>query len=519
MNIQERKLKLDGMREAAENDLAYFIKLVAPHRLLGSIHEELISWWTREEAKTNQLTLMPRAHQKSILMAYRVAWWITRNPETTILYISSTANLAEKQLKAIKDILTSKIYKRYWPEMVHPKEGMREKWATGEIAVDHPKRKEEGVRDPTVFTAGLTTGITGMHCDVAVMDDVVVKENAYTEDGRSKVRDQYSLLASIKNTSAYTWIVGTRYDPRDLYEDLKNVEMQLFNDEGEQIGSELIYEIFERVVEDRGDGTGEFLWPRQRRSDGKWFGFDIKQLARIRAEYLDRMQYRAQYYNDPNDPDNAMMTHDNFQYYNNTRLTEQHGNWFYNDRRLNIFAAIDFAFSLRAKADYTSIVVIGLDSDNNIYVLDIKRFKTDKISEYYSNIFVTHAKWGFKKIRAEVTVAQSVIVEDLKENYIKRDGLNLSVDPYRPSRAEGSKEERINTLLQPRYDNMSIWHYKGGNCQSLEEELILARPPHDDIKDALASAVAIAKAPSTRMNKKRERSTVIYHPRFGGVRA
>ena len=41
--------------------------------------------------------------------------------------------------------------------MIAPDEGKREKWATTAIAVDHPTRKEEGVRDYTIRTAGLTT--------------------------------------------------------------------------------------------------------------------------------------------------------------------------------------------------------------------------------------------------------------------------------------------------------------------------------------------------------------------------
>ena len=35
--------QIDQIREAAEADLLTFIKLVAPHLLLGAIHEELIS--------------------------------------------------------------------------------------------------------------------------------------------------------------------------------------------------------------------------------------------------------------------------------------------------------------------------------------------------------------------------------------------------------------------------------------------------------------------------------------------
>ena len=185
---QKTRSKKDLIREQAEGDLESFIRLVHPGRVLGSIHSEIISWWTREDAKTHQLLLLPRDHGKSALVAYRVAWEITRNPAIRVLYISSTANLAQKQLKFIKDILTSDIYTFYWPDMVNQTEGLREKWTESEFAVDHPLRKHEAVRDPTVFSAGLTTTITGLHCDIAVLDDVVVYENAYTDEGRDKVK-------------------------------------------------------------------------------------------------------------------------------------------------------------------------------------------------------------------------------------------------------------------------------------------------------------------------------------------
>lgn len=507
--------KQNQIREAAEADLVAFIKLVAPHRVLGSVHEELITWWNRQGAKTHQLVLLPRAHQKSILMAYRVAWAITNNPAITVLYISATANLAEKQLKAIKDILTSPIYTRYWPDMVNKEEGKREKWSVGEISVDHPTRKLEGVRDPTVFTAGLTTSITGLHSDVNVLDDVVVPENAYTQEGRNKVESQYSLLASIANPMAQEWVVGTRYHPNDLYSALLSMNEELYNKEGDIVDTSPVYEIFERKVEDHGDGTGEFLWPRQSRGDGKWFGFNTQIIAKKRAQYLDKSQFRAQYYNDPNDIGAGGVSLGNFIYYDKSLLECEGGFWYYKDSRLNIFAAIDFAFSLKKKADYTALVVVGMDSEHNLFVLDIERFKTDRIVEYFDAITRQYNKWGFKKLRAEVTVAQQAIVRELKEQYIKPNGMMIKIDEYRP---KGNKEERIAATLEPRYDNQMIYHYKGGNCQILEEELTMKHPPHDDIKDALTAAVDITIAPKFNATRNTFRqSNVIYNKRFGGV--
>jgi phage terminase large subunit-like protein len=509
---------IDDIREAAEQDLVTFIKLVSPNRVLGSVHEELCRWWNKEEAKSHQLTLLPRDHGKSAMVAYRVAWELTKDPTLRVLYISATSNLAQKQLSFIKSIFTSDIHRRYWPEHIHDDEGKREKWTMTEISLDHPKRKEEHIRDPSVFTGGLTTSLTGLHCDIAVLDDVVVYENAYTQEGRDRVKSQYSLLSSIEGADAREWVVGTRYHPKDLYSELLSMEEELYNKDGEITGADPIYEVFERAVEDIGDGTGQFLWPRQTRHDGKSFGFDIKVLAKKRAQYLDKTQFRAQYYNDPNDPDSRPIDYDKFQYYEKEFLTNTLGSWYYRERKLNVFAAVDFAYSLRKKADYTAIVVIGVDYENNVYVLDIDRFRTDKISEYFRHILDLLNKWDFKKIRAEVTAAQAAIVQELKDSYIKPHGLMLKVEEHRPTRHSGSKEERIAAILEPRYDNHAIYHYKGGNCQLLEEELVSRNPPHDDIKDALASAVEIAVRPSNNMiNRRVNTANVIYSPRFGGI--
>ena len=506
---------LQQIKHAAETDLVTFIKLVAPEQVLGQCHEDVCNWWTREDAKSHQLLLFPRDHGKSRLIAYRVAWELTKNPTLRILYISATANLAEKQLGFIKGILTSDVYRRYWPEHVHADEGKRTRWTNSEIMLDHPLRRKENVRDPSVFTGGLTTSLTGLHCDIAVLDDVVVYENAYTGEGRNKVKSQYSLLSSIEGAEAKEWVVGTRYHPSDLYNDLLQMVEDQYDERGEKVGEDNIYEIFEKPVEDRGDGTGEFLWPRSQRKDGKWFGFDLKILAKKRGQYLDKGQFRAQYYNDPSDPDNVPVGSDKFQYYERKHIREDNGYTYYKDNRLNVFAAVDFAFSLGKRSDYTAIVVVGIDADNNIYVLDIDRFRTDRISEYFEHILHLSNKWSFRKLRAETTVAQMAIVRQLKE-LIKQHGLTISIDEFRPNKSQGNKQERISSVLEPRYDNLSIWHYRGGNTQILEEELSSRNPPHDDVIDALASVVDMAVKPARAVRKQKD-NVVQFNKRFGGV--
>lgn len=517
MNSRERLLT--EHRQAATADLAYFIQLVHPKRVLGSIHKEVIRWMTREDKKPYQLLLLPRDHQKSALAAYYSAWRITKDPAIRILYISSTSNLAVKQLKFIKDILTCDKYRMYWPEMVNVAEATREKWTETEISVDHPIRKSENLRDPTVFTAGLTTSIVGLHCDLAVLDDIVVPENAYTEEGREKVETQASYLTSIEGTDSEELVVGTHYHPKDYYFKLKETMSKRFDEYGNLVKEEPLYEVFQREVENRGDGTGEFLWPRQQNKDGRWFGFNQKILEDKRDKYHDKVAFRAQYYNDPSAFDHGMINRDLFQYYEPKRLKKIEGRWTYDGFRLNIFASVDFAFSFGKRADYTAIVVVGVDANSNYYVLDIERFKADSIPEYFKRILSLHQRWDFRKLRAETTVAQRVIVNDLRNNYIRKHGLALSIDEFSPSSKQGTKDERITAILQPRYENRQIWHYEGGNCQTLEEELITPNPAHDDIKDALASCIDVCVPPTIQkyVQKPLLMQNDYINTRFGGI--
>ena len=159
----------------------------------------------------------------------------------------------------------------------------------------------------------------------------------------------------------------------------------------------------------------------------------------------------------------------------------------------------------------------GVDSERNYFVLDVVRFKTDEITEYYRNIKDLHMKWGFTKLRAEITAAQQAIVTSLRKDYIAKEGLMISVDEFRPTKAMGTKEERIDAVLGPRYENRQMWHYEGGSCQILEEELVKKRPPHDDVKNAWADCVEILVPPTARRIRAAHTKAPITNSRFGGV--
>lgn len=499
---------LDELREQCKRDLVSYIKVTAPYAVMAQVHEDFCHFLTKKDGCKYRLGLLPRAHRKSFLMARLVDWLIINNPAVSILYLSATSDLAESQLRDIKQALESPLHMRLWPSLIEKEEGKRNKWTNTEICVDSPIRKREGVRDSTVKTGGLTTTTTGAHADIIILDDLV-EPNNNNPSGRKLVSERYSQLQSILNPGGMIYCVGTRYDPNDLYADLLSTEEEIYDKDGQFIGTKPQWEVFQRVVET----NGEFLWPRTKRKDGKYFGFDNQQLARIKAGYTDKSQFYAQYYNDPNRGGNKGYSDEVFQYYDKGKLQEQHGQWFINGSRLFIYGAMDFAYSLGDKSDSTVIAVVGVDAAKNRYILDLDRFKTDLIKEYISHIKQVHNKWNLKKLRVEVTAAQSVIVKQIKE-ILTEQGIHLTLEENRPMK---DKDERINSVLQPLYEEGKIWHYRGGNCELLEYELKNARPDHDDIKNAVSDAIEIATPPVSTTYVNRTVRAPVSIGRFGGT--
>lgn len=496
------------VRTLCEESFYDYIKAVAPYAVMGQVHKDFCEFLQHNPDHASYLLgLLPRGHRKSFIIGMYCCWRIMKNPAITILYYSSTTDLAEKQLRSIKQTLESKLHQKLWPTLIDPIEGNREKWSSSEICVDSPIRAKEGIRDSTVATAGLTTTTTGAHADLIILDDLV-EPNNNNPAGRRLVEERYSQMQSILNAGGMIVAVGTRYDPKDLYDHLLNTYEEQYDHEGNMIGKKKSWSVFQREVEK----DGEFLWPRTKRSDGKAFGYNMQELARIKGSYIDKSQFYAQYYNDPNRL-GASKYSNNFVYYEKEKLQESGGKWTIAGKRLNLFAAIDFAYSLSDAADSSCIAVVGETADKLFYILEIDRFKTDRIKDYFEHVSRLHSKYHFKKLRGEATVAQSVIVKYLKDQLASQ-GTPLQIEEYKPQK---DKDERMNAVLRPLYEDSRIFHYKGGNCELLEAELLAAKPEHDDIKNAVADAIEIATPPFEVFTNTFQRLSKKRYGLFGGT--
>ncbi len=505
------KLTKAEVKEQAERDLYTFAVLNNPTREYGPIHQLVFKML--ESNLVCLLLLLPRSHMKSHCIAVWVAWWITKHPYTTVMYVSATEGLALKQVYAIKQILESDVYRRYWPEMVHPDEAKREKWTATEIIVDHPLRKLHGVRDATLMAASIGKNTTGLHCEVLVYDDIVVPENAYTEGGRQDVQSSVSMFDSILNPGGIKKAVGTRYHPKDVYGIWLDMEVEQYDDEGNMTGTAKVWKVYERPVHDE---TGAFLWPRTYSTVTKqWYGFDLRTLAAIRATYVSmghRDRYHSQYFNDPNfkDGESGATT---FYYYAREKLREEGGQWLYMGSPLAIYLGGDFAYTTSQRSDFTAYGVIGVTQDNMKLILDLAQFKTSSYEVYFAELLALQKKWGFRRGKLEVNGGANVIANYI-ESRLREENVHLVLEVKAQSQ---NKSERTAAILTPEYDTKRVLHFKGGWMNEYEDQLTLARPAHDDLRDAVTIGFEIAKPPSRRERQKESPTNVVVG-RFGGRR-
>lgn len=511
------KAKL-AARSILENDLFAFAKYINPHYLYGDIHEVVFRWF-QSEKDICQLLLMPRGHLKSHCMAVWCVWQITRKPTSTIVYLSAGKELATEQVGAIKGMITCNLYRTLWPEMIRKEEGKRSKWAAWGFNVDHPRRVELGIRDLTMSVKTIKGNSAGLHCSHLVLDDVVVPNNAYTEKGRSDVAAAVAQFASILSPGGHTKGVGTVYHPDDIYTSFREAKMKKFSEEGEFLDEVALWKTKVFEVEDAGDLTGNFLWPRAISPyDGEAYGFNTKELAVIQAKYFskgDNHQFYAQYYNNANDPTSENVAREDFQFYDQARVECRFGVYYVNGRRVNLTAAMDVAWSTGKRSDYTAIGVTGTDSDHNTYVLALVRFKTKDFTVYYDRIVSLYNEWGFKKLHVETNAGGALVASEMKR-ILRTNGANLVVVGKAATSHEGKKEERHNAILIPRVKNHTVYFKKGGLTPIAIEEIVLERPKHDDIKDVLTTCIENGLAPSTRLADNEDKKPFRFNKRFGG---
>ena len=220
MNIQENYLdsfiNLKGLlSQQVENqsntDFLTFVRLVAPSLVPGFLmgnHIKIISDKLKdmEEGKIKRLMvfLPPRSSKSVICSKLFPAWYIGRNPSHEILTVSHSDQLSSDFGRSVRDIVNTEEFQKIF-RGVHLRSDVRAagKWKTNQ--------------NGTYYAAGVRSQIAGRGAHMAILDDVMSEEDAFSDAGRRYIKEWYpaGLRTRIMPNGAIL-IINTRFHYDDL---------------------------------------------------------------------------------------------------------------------------------------------------------------------------------------------------------------------------------------------------------------------------------------------------------------
>jgi predicted phage terminase large subunit-like protein len=228
-----------------------------------------------------------------------------------------------------------------------------------------------------------------------------------------------------------------------------------------------------KVYQAHNPDFSEILWPEQ---------YPRERLEAIRAGYAAQSNpegYAQEYLNKPIAIENAFFNPDYFFDFDRDDDKALLPNMEY-------FAAADFAISEKERADYTAIVVCGVDPDGKVYVVDARRGKWDA-DAIISELIAVQKMWQPNIFTFETAKIDKAIGPFLDREMLRR-RVFLNIVKMTPTQSKTMRARSIQAMHKSgsiRYDKSASWY------PDFETELLTVadsgpRGKHDDYLDAFA---------------------------------
>lgn len=476
----KQEMMLKSMQtEAYKKDFWTFISEVMPYEdLYEPFHKRVCDFIQEWYEQYVLLLLLPRGTFKSSIVTVGFPCWkIAQDPNTRGLIANEIYGKATDFVGQIqRNLKNNEKFKEHF----------------GDLSTDAKTWREDGFivgtaeglksKEMTVKAYGLTGSVTGAHTDWAILDDLVGPTNIRSGEGLDKPKEFFkevlNVVDPLPSGHRPTIIIGTTWHNNDLYASLM---------EKDNPASKSVKVL--RLPAYTGEwGKGELLFPTR---------LNWRALANQR-EIQGPTHFSAQYLLEPVASEKALFK--NFKYYEEVDIRGV---------KMNIFIAVDPAISDDEKrADYSAMICVGVDMNNNWYILDIWRDRV-KPSALIDQIFAWDIKWKPNVLAIEATQFQRILSLELYEQMKKRN----RYFPVKPLKDRNrSKDDRIKSL-EPRYASGTILHNKALS-HNADLELELTNFPagkNDDMIDALATINEIAYPPKV-IQSRRTRTKSSFYP-------
>lgn len=455
------------------NLLAYAIAFM-PSYQVGEHHRKIARALERVvtgECKRLMIFAPPR-HGKTALVAQLFpSWFFGHFPDNKVIYSTYAQDLALDSGRMVRNYMADPLYQKIFPGV-----GL----ASDSSAMDAFNTNQGG----DYFAVGIGSATTGRGADVFIIDDPTKDhEDANSDTIKRRNRNWYSSVVTTRlMPDAAIIVIQTRWTEDDLSGWLLD-EAKAGGDQWEVISLPAIREepmlvngrkVFDENHEPMMHEVA--LWP-------EWFS--LEELHK-KKRVMTPSHWEALYQQRPRPETGGVFKKNWIQFYAGS-LGRAEG--------MNKYLLIDPANERRkadADNDYTSMWVVGLNHDENIYVLDMVRDRLS-LTQRTSEVFRLHRKWRPVETRYEQYGLQSDIAHI-------RDEMNRQKYRFKITEVSGKtpKPDRIKRLV-PYFEKERVW-FPGsfwytdvtGVLVDLVEAFInqeyLAFPVgrHDDMLDALA---------------------------------
>ena len=429
-------------------------------RSLQPLHASIIHNVSDNQAS---MDLAPRGHGKSTIGD--VDFCITkvlRNPDIRIMIGSKTQTQASAFLKEIRTHFEQNLIRIFgdW------KKSRDNVWNDKEFTVN---RRTVIKKEATVSALGASGAVVSKHFDIIIGDDLVGFENARTEAQRKVLKEWfYSSLYPTLEPDGEIHILGTRYSPMDLYEDLiksKNYKINV-----------------QQAITVK-DGQEYSLWESK---------FSLEKLRSIREE-AGLIIFNMQYQNNTELAKGKIFKYKYFKHFEEyevdydlnrvrVKVLDSQGVPYWIPVRIYMGADLAISEDETSNNDYFVLTVIGVDKNKNVYVLDYLKERLtfnaqlNAILDYGKNKFPMVERIGVETVQYQKSLAQE----------IRRLSL-LPVINIQTSKDKVTRAMRRSAL----FENGKVWFRIG--MDDLEECLLLfPEVDHDDLFDGLDFALTVA---------------------------
>jgi len=378
-------------------------KLVSGGYFKSPRHIELIEKLVLEavEGKFNKLIVnIPPRHGKSeFISKYFPFWYLCNFPDRRVILVCYSSELARGFGRSVLDM-----FMEYGKDFgIEVNRYLRSSWRFA-------FKDFRGGMD----CIGALGSITGKGADLLIIDDPV-KNNLQVSS--IKMRDR---LWEWFVSTAYTRlepngiivIVMTRWNDDDLCgRILKGKSYVIFGTDTVIAGSNWVVLKIPAIAESNdllGRQKGEALWEER---------YSLRDLMMIKEQIGSRW-FSALYQQEPQANDGKIFNRKYFQYFDDDLefyhlFSLEKGKRSRYKMEFRIFSVCDLAISEKEHSDYTVVIVFGVNSDNDILILDVvrERFEGAKHLGLIENVF---ARWqpimmGIESVQYQKSLVQSLM--------------------------------------------------------------------------------------------------------------